>query len=213
MLNNFMEHVYHVKQYQPFQFHHDYDAVCEHFHQTVVIHHGYAIVTAASNKNRSNANALHAMICSNDLLTKHGFHILKWENQTLTSDDVIDEFRFYLLDHMWQWEKRFFAMVLEHFNNRVSEGRVLTQHNSIKILIGKIVTTLSMTQETIFSSKTSQTQLYRPDLLLLAANNIKQIALDLHQLAGGRAFVQGNIIEMHCLFEIFRKVYFQGRTI
>jgi hypothetical protein len=206
MNNDFMDIVYNTEEYIPFQFTLDYKKICNMFNEIPVIYNNYSVSIITP------LNSSQAREYGNALLSRHQLSVLKWNNKVKTPPHCIHNFRIALLRSFLEWEQKYISMVNNHFKDRLSENRTLTNHNSVKIQIGKIVTDIVYANELINYSEGLENDVLCKDYLLLVSNKIHEVALELHKVSGGRAFLQQNIIEMLCLFVIFKKIYFTGNN-
>lgn len=197
MMNEFMKAVYHSNEYKPFEFVLTYSNIIKKWNEMPIICNGYSITTKAYQYNNF-YNKFLLSTHESPILIKHHLCVSKWKDSTFTSSSVIDLFRQDLLNAMLFWIKSYVSMISDHFKSRSSEGRALHNHNSIKIQFGMLISTVSHAEEMVAI----------PLLYKVNCDLVKELGWSLHKIAGGRAFLQGNISEMLCLFEIIKKVYF-----
>lgn len=189
MKSNFMEMVYNILEYKPFDFLPDFTVISRQFNNIPVINRGYAIVLK---KNAPKDSVIH----ESTLLIQHQLVVLKYDDTEMISP-VLPSFRAALYQAMLAWEDVYLDMITCHFKSRMSEDKMLNSHDFIKIQVGALVADIACAREMILCS----------DLIVETSEKLRSIAMDLHKLAGGRVFLQGNVIEMLCLFEIFWKIY------
>ena len=95
----------------------------------------------------------------------------------------------------------FLRLITIHLESRESEGEKLTNHDNVRILIGKVVQSI----EEIEASLESEI-LIKP-LKQYIANVVRTACNHLAKLAGGRSFISSSVIEMLCTFEVLNKIY------
>ena len=204
---DFMKTVYDTQEYMPFRFSADYKKICDQFDNIPVINNNYSIAIKDDYYRKFQNESIQSLHES-PLLTRHQLCVIRWKSQIETTTAVISNFKNVILKIFLSWEEKYISMITDHFKERASEGRMLNNHNSIKIQTGKIVSKLLYANQIVKHSTLLTDNNLIPDFHILASEKIKEIAIDLHKTSGGRAFVQENVVEMLCLFEIFRKIYF-----
>jgi len=192
MQKDFMEAVYFSEHYLPFRCASDFAELYQQIENKPVYCQGYAIlpdsITLLSEYKKYKT----------PLLTNQKLYIARHSYSDYSSENL-EKFQFLLVKKFILWPEKYLLMLIDHFKNRLSEGRYLTNHNSIKIQLGEILSHLSLVSEAIKLT----------NHFSMVATEVKTIILKLHKLAGGRSFLKENIVEMLCVFEIVRKIYFK----
>jgi hypothetical protein len=97
------------------------------------------------------------------------------------------------------WLERFLMCVQEHLSQRKSEGISLCQNENIKALIADVVANIEMLNH--------YARPFDKAVINVLSKIIRETCHYLAKLAGGRAFLAGNIIEMLWTFEIINLIY------
>ncbi len=128
---------------------------------------------------------------------------------TLVSKKDFFKFKKALLLLQWNWSNDFLNYIYTYLKNRRSEARLLTNHGSIKIAIGETIALLKSVEKilSLLADSTAidtETDNYfcLANEYVLEANNL------LAKLAGGRAFLRANVVEMLWTFSLLNSVYF-----
>lgn len=137
-------------------------------------------------------------IIKNNYISKNGLYICKLLQKSV--EKIIDfheeKFLLSLFEEESKWIATFLDYIFDHLSHRESENKKLINHEIIKILIGEIITYLEAINIAIKNKNMDY-----------IANDIRSACDGLAKLAGGRAFLSKNVIEMMWTFEIINQIY------
>lgn len=110
-----------------------------------------------------------------------------------------DEFKQALLLEELFWIEQFLKGIYAHLDSRESQGLKITQHDLIKCQIASIYAEIQMLNMTKLREEKISWK--------LISDSIRNLCLSLAKLAGARAFLSGNVLEMLWTFERLNQEY------
>ncbi|NNM59139.1 MAG: hypothetical protein HKM04_04930 [Legionellales bacterium] len=144
----------------------------------------------------------HGLLIENKTLNKQKILIGKIHIYDSILSPVTTDFKKNLIEMEVVWIKRFLDGVVEHLTTRESEGRKLTNHNSIRMSLGHIINKIAE-----IGCLTVDDNVINVPVEKYISSIIESACNELAKLAGGRAFLAGSIIDMLVTFKIINTIY------
>lgn len=117
------------------------------------------------------------------------------------------EFHRWLLRYEYEWIEGYVEHLKSSLAERISEGRAIIQHEAVRLEWANLMERVECLRHVLESlvDTSSANEAY-----ILAPNVVREICELAAKLAGGRAFLEGQAVEMLWLFQIFNKIYLAG---
>lgn len=217
MLNQFMQNLYHGAMNKTFNFYQNYMNINKFYNQIYVVYQGKLLankekldsICVLNKNNIQNLSHQDYILLPVPMLERSGLSLIKFKNDIITTDiKHLNNFRIMLLEQKISWCNEYLLMLKNHFSHRSYENTLLINLNSIQIEMGRIITIITRLQESIQLATQNISLSLKNSLIETTSEQISKVTLGLFRLAGGRAFLQSNIIEMHHVFSLIRAVYF-----
>jgi hypothetical protein len=187
-----------------------------------VINHGYFILTKALSAKNDFIGVDAEGLCTwndNGYLLHHDT-ILQQRNLALgkqLEQPIIKEpanysvamfkFKKFLLSYEYEWINKYSKHLKESLATRISEGIPIIKHEAVRLSWANLMERQESLQHLLKSIEDSPSAINIIDVYILAPCLIREACELLSKLAGGRAFLAKQAVEMLWLFTIFNKVY------
>ena len=126
----------------------------------------------------------------------------------INNAQVINQFLIELFKEQLVWAEHYLFSIHEHLENRESEGKKLTNHDSVRLLVGKTVSCIEIIKA-IFTT----INFHNKDVLNFISHQMIEICNNCAKLAGGRAFVSGGVLEMLITFQFINQHYLSEKLV